>query len=112
MSKETHKKFLNIHEIHVISWLLKDVFWTLKWAWMATVMVLPTLLLALYIFIREKESRDSNLVLLSWLNMNIFWMLHELQNLPYWPVQLFMFLGILSTFRLILKKRKNESNIP
>ncbi len=111
MSKETHKKILNIHEIHVISWLLKDVFWTLKWTWMATVMVLPTLLLALYIFIREKESRDSNLVLLSWLNMNIFWMLHELQNLPYWPVQLFMFLGFLSTFRLILKKRKNESNI-
>lgn len=111
MSKETHKKILNIHEIHVISWLLKDVFWTLKWTWMATVMVLPTLLLALYIFIREKESRDSNLVLLSWLNMNIFWMLHELQNLPYWPVQLFMFLGFLSTFRLILKKRKDESNI-
>jgi hypothetical protein len=111
MSKETHKKILNIHEIHVISWLLKDVFWTLKWTWMATVMVLPTLLLALYIFIREKESRDSNLVLLSWLNMNIFWMLHELQNLPYWPVQLFMFLGIFSTFRLILKKRKNEGNI-
>jgi hypothetical protein len=78
---------------------------------MATVMVLPTLLLAIYIFIREKELRDSNLVLLSWLNMNIFWMLHELQNLPYWPVQLFMFLGILSTFRLILKNRKNESNI-
>ncbi len=111
MSTEHHKKSLNIHEIHVISWLLKDVFWTLKWTWMATVMVLPTLLLAIYIFIREKESRDSNLVLLSWLNMNIFWMLHELQNLPYWPVQLFMFLGILSTFRLILKKRKNEGNI-
>jgi hypothetical protein len=111
MSKETHKKILNTHEIHVISWLLKDVFWTLKWTWMATVMVLPTLLLALYIFIGEKESRDSNLVLLSWLNMNIFWMLHELQNLPYWPVQLFMFLGFLSTFRLILKKRKDESNI-
>jgi hypothetical protein len=111
MSKEIHKKILNIHEIHLISWLLKDIFWTLKWTWLATVMVLPTLLLALYIFIKDKESRDSNLVLLSWLNMNIFWMLHELQNLPYWPVQLFMFSGILSTFRLILKNRKNESNI-
>lgn len=106
-----HKKFLNIHEIHIISWLLKDIFWTLKWTWMATTMVLPTALLAIYIFIMDKESKDSNLVLLSWLSMNIFWMLHELQNLPYWPVQVFMFLGILSTFNLILKRRKNEGNI-
>lgn len=101
-----HKKFLNIHEIHLISWLLKDMFWTLKWTWMSTFMVIPTLLLGLHIFIVEKESRDSNLVLLSWLLMNIFWMLHELQNLPYWPVQAFMFLGILFTFRLIYRKRK------
>ncbi len=106
-----HKKILNIHEIHVISWLLKDIFWTLKWTWMATTMVLPTALLAIYIFITDKESKDSNLVLLSWLFMNIFWMLHELQNLPYWPVQVFMFLGILSTFNLLLKRRKNEGNI-
>lgn len=106
-----HKKFLNIHEIHVISWLLKDMFWTLKWTWMATIMVLPTALLAIYIFITDKESKDANLVLLSWLFMNIFWMLHELQNLSYWPVQVFMFLGILSTLNLLLKKRKNEGNI-
>jgi len=97
---------------HITSWLLKDIFWTLKWTWMATIMVLPTALLAIYIFITDKESRNSNLVLLSWLFMNIFWMLHELQNLPYWPVQVFMFLGILTTFSLILNRRKNESNFP
>lgn len=106
-----HKKILNIHEIHVISWLLKDMFWTLKWPLMATAMVLPTALLAIYIFIIDKESKNSNLVLLSWLFMNIFWMLHELQNLPYWPVQVFMFLGILSTLNLIFKRRKHEGNI-
>jgi hypothetical protein len=106
-----HKKIWNIHEIHVISWLLKDIFWTLKWTWFATWMVLPTITLAIYIFIKDKESRDSNLVLLSWLFMNIFWMLHELHNSPYWPVQIFMFFGILSTFNLMLKRRKNESNI-
>lgn len=78
---------------------------------MATIMVLPTALLAIYIFIKEKDSKSANLVLLSWLFMNIFWMLHELQNLPYWPVQVFMFLGILSTFSLILKRKKDEGNI-
>jgi hypothetical protein len=99
------KKSFNIHEIHLISWLLKDIFWTLKLSLLSTAMVVPTLLLGIHIYIKEKEARDSNLVLLCWLSMNIFWMLHELQNLPYWPVQLFMFLGILSTFRLIVKKR-------
>ncbi len=78
---------------------------------MATTMVFPTLILAGYIFIKDRDSRDSNLVLMSWLLMNIFWMLHELQNLPYWPVKVFMFLGILSTFSLILKRRKNEGDI-
>lgn len=99
------KNFLNIHEVHLISWLLKDMFWTLKWVWMSTFMVIPTFLLGLYIFIIEKESRDSNLILLSWLLMNIFWMLHELQNFPYCLVQIFMFLGIFSTFRLLYKRR-------
>jgi len=107
----TDKKILGIHESHVISWLLKDIFWTMKWSFMATAMVLPTISLAIYIFMKEKESKDSNLVLLSWLLMNIFWMLHELQNLPYWPVYIFMFSGILSTFSLIIKRLKNESNI-
>lgn len=78
---------------------------------MATLMVIPTLLLALYIYFKDNDSKDSNQVLLSWLLMNIFWMLHELQNLPYWPVQLFMFLGILTTFKMLFKRVKNESNI-
>lgn len=78
---------------------------------MATLMVIPTLLLALYIYFKDNDSKDSNQVLLSWLLMNIFWMLHELQNLPYWPVQLFMFLGILTTFKMLFKRIKNEGNI-
>ena len=106
-----HKNIWNIHEIHITSWLVKDIFWTLKWKWLATFMVLPTLLLAFYILLTEKKERDGNLTLFSWLLMNIFWMLHELQNLPYWPVQVFMFLGIFNTFRLIYKRRKNEGNI-
>lgn len=106
-----HKNIWNIHEIHITSWLVKDIFWTLKWKWLSTFMVLPTLLLALYILLTERKERDGNLTLFSWLLMNIFWMLHELQNLPYWPVQVFMFLGIFNTFRLIYKRRKNEGNI-
>jgi hypothetical protein len=106
-----HKNIWNIHEIHITSWLVKDIFWTLKLKWLATIMVVPTLILAIYILLTEKEYRDGNWTLFFWLLMNITWMLHELQNLPYWPVQVFMFLGIFNTFRLIIKRRKNENNI-
>ncbi len=101
----------DIHEIHITSWLIKDIFWTLKLKWLATFMVFPTLLLAIYILITEKNHRDGNWTLFFWLLMNIFWMLHELQNLPYWPVQVFMMLGVFNTFRLVIKRSKNESNL-
>jgi hypothetical protein len=106
-----HKNIWNIHEIHITSWLVKDIFWTLKLTWLATIMVVPTLILAIYILLTEKEDRDGNWTLFFWLLMNITWMLHELQNLPYWPVQIFMLLGIFNTLRLIVKRRKNESNL-
>jgi hypothetical protein len=107
---KNHKNRWDIHEIHVTSWLIKDIFWVLKFKWLATFMVFPTILLAIYIILSERKQLDGNLTLFSWLLMNVSWMLHELQNLPYWPVQVFMFLGIFNTFRLIIKRRKDEDN--
>jgi hypothetical protein len=104
------KKIWNIQEIHITSWLLKDIFWCLKFTWMATIMVIPTSILTIYILLTEKNNRDGNITLMSWVFMNIFWMLHELQNLPFWPVQVFMLFGIFNTFRILIQK-KNESNI-
>jgi hypothetical protein len=104
------RKNWNIQEIHVTSWLLKDIFWCLKLTWFATFMVIPTSILTIYILITEKNNRNTNITLTSWVFMNIFWMLHELQNLPFWPVQIFMLLGIFNTFRILIK-REDESNI-
>lgn len=100
--------YFNIQEIHVTSWLLKDIFWCLKFTWLATFMVFPTATLTIYILLTEKNNKDVNITLFSWVFMNIFWMLHELQNLPFWPVQLFMLSGIFNTFRLLIKRR-NET---
>lgn len=111
ISMKILKKNRNIQEIHITSWLLKDIFWCLKFTWLATFMVIPTSILTIYILLIEKDNRDGNITLFSWVFMNIFWMLHELQNFPFWPVQIFMFLGIFNTIRLIVKRRKNESNI-
>lgn len=105
------KKSWDIQEIHITSWLFKDIFWSLKFTWTATFMVLPTSLLTIYILLKEKNNIDSNITLSSWVFMNVFWMLHELQNFPFWLAQVFMFFGIFNTFRLIIKRRKNESNI-
>lgn len=105
------KKFWNIQEIHITSWLFKDIFWCLKFTWMATFMVIPTSILTIYILLTEKNNIDGNITLASWVFMNIFWMLHELQNFPFWTVQIFMFFGILSTIKFIVKRRKDESNI-
>jgi hypothetical protein len=96
----------NIHELHITSWLFKDIFWVLKLHWLAAIMVIPTIILTVYILITEKENKDSNITLSSWVFMNVFWMLHELQSFPFWPVQIFMLLGIINTLRLIVKRRK------
>jgi hypothetical protein len=99
------KNSWDIHEIHITSWLIKDIFWTLKLSLFATIMVAPTVILALYILIKEKENRDGNWTLFFWLLMNISWMLHELQNFPYWSVKLLMILGVTNTIRLIIKRK-------
>ena len=91
-------------EAHFVSWLFKDVFWCLKLTWMATLMVFPTMFLTVYLLITEKENRESNLILSSWVFMNIFWMLHELQNFPMWPVQVCMILGGIAVANSIYKK--------
>jgi hypothetical protein len=67
-------------------------------------MVVPTGFLTLYILFKEKQNRESNLILSSWVFMNIFWMLHELQGFPFWMVQLFMLTGIFSVLRTLHKK--------
>lgn len=74
-------------------------------------MIVPTLYLTFYILLTEKNNRDTNITLSTWVMMNIFWMIHELHDLPYWPVQVFMFLGVLNTIKIIVKGIKNESNI-
>jgi hypothetical protein len=96
----------SIQEVHFTSWLIKDVFWCLKFKWLATFMVFPTIFLTIFILVKEKENRDTNLILTSWVLMNIFWMLHELQNFPYWIVTIWMVFGGLVVGKSLRKKLK------
>ena len=90
---------------HFTCWLIKDLFWCLKLKWLATLMVFPTIFFTVFLLVKEKDQRDTNLILSSWVSMNIFWMLHELQGLPMFLAQICMFLGALS---LMYSLKKNS----
>jgi|LauGreDrversion4_2_1035121.scaffolds.fasta_scaffold23765_5 hypothetical protein len=105
------KNKLDIQELHVISWLLKDMFWCLKLNMLATIMVIPTAFLTIYLLIKEKDKRLLNLTLFSWVFMNITWMLHEIYDTPEWPIRVFMLLGIAMTIRFVAKRLRDEGNI-
>lgn len=99
------KKNWDIQKIHVISWLFKDIFWCLKLTILATMMIIPTSILTIYLLIKEKDNRETNLVLFSWVFMNIFWMVHELHGTPLWFVFIFMSTGILFTLKSLINKK-------
>jgi hypothetical protein len=94
---------LDTQGAHFTSWLLKDIFWCLKFTWAATFMILPTLFLTFYILIKDKYNRQTNLILTSWVLMNVFWMLHELHNITIQPVYFFMFFGTVVVTKSLLK---------
>jgi hypothetical protein len=66
-------------------------------------MIIPTVFLTLYILYTEKDNRDANVTLLSWVLMNVFWMCHELHGTPMWGVYLSIVIGGLNTIRLLVK---------
>lgn len=87
--------------LHVISWLFKDIFWSLKWTWMATFMIFPTIFFTLYFLIKEKESKLENWTLTFWIFLNISWMCHELHDWPDWIMKIFMILGVFNSILLL-----------
>ena len=88
-------------KIHIFSWILKDVFWCLHFKWAATFMIAPTLIISVISILKEKENQEENIVLLFWILMNSFWMIHELHSGPKLPVYFFMIAGILSSLFFI-----------
>jgi hypothetical protein len=84
----------DIDFFHFSFWLLKDIFWLLKWKFMATFMVVPTVLLTLYIISKTKKIISTTTIFSSWVMMNVFWMLHELYNTPLFISFIFIFIGV------------------
>ena len=93
----------SIQEMHFISWLIKDIFWCFRFDNLATLMVAPTVILTIYILIKDNCNRKVNYIISSWVMMNVFWMLHEIHGFPFFVAKIFMFLGLVTALKSILK---------
>jgi hypothetical protein len=90
-----------LSKLHIATWLLKDVFWCFKLTSLAVFMIIPTSIIALYMLIDDKDNRLENGVLMSWLTLNIFWMLHELVGLSLFFIYPPIIIGLIMTGYLL-----------
>ena len=78
MSNERLSRFDNMH---ILFWLIKDMSWCLMSKTIGTLMIAPTIAIALVILVRSREHMTSfvhNLAVLFWISANSLWMLGEM----------------------------------
>jgi hypothetical protein len=86
-NKEETKPIRNWHPFeyaHVVLWLIKDMCWAQGWIKLGTVMVFPTVLVAIIItWIQRKDEITlvHNAAVSIWISANSLWMLAEFYHL-------------------------------
>lgn len=74
-------KFRRIENLHILLWLIKDSCWALNFKWPATIMIAPTLLVAIVITYQTRRITSEllhNLAIDFWITANCTWMVGEL----------------------------------
>lgn len=75
------QKIRHYENLHIPLWLLKDTCWMLQWRLMGTLMIIPTITIAIIITIFSfREKNDEfwiNIAICFWIGANSFWMLCE-----------------------------------
>jgi drug/metabolite transporter (DMT)-like permease len=77
-NKRDIKEFENFH---ILLWLLKDVCWVSGYTLMGTIMIVPTVSMALYIAWATRHIKVDlfhNLAVVCWITANSIWMLGEM----------------------------------
>ncbi|MCB9189937.1 MAG: hypothetical protein H6600_08910 [Flavobacteriales bacterium] len=85
------KKVREFENFHIVLWLMKDVCWVMQAKTLGTIMVFPTVSLAIYIaWLTRKSLVDlyHNLAVVCWISANSIWMLGEL-NFDETPQQIY-----------------------
>ena len=65
--------------VHVLLWLIKDTCWMLEWQILGTLMIAPTIGVAILLAIRSAGERLFwiNLAICFWITANAYWMVCE-----------------------------------
>jgi uncharacterized membrane protein (DUF4010 family) len=68
-----------LDNVHVLLWLIKDTCWMLEWQALGTLMIAPTIGVAVYLAVRSFGDRGFwiNLAICFWITANAYWMVVE-----------------------------------
>jgi hypothetical protein len=75
-----NERIRKIENGHILLWLLKDIFWVADIKLMGTIMIAPTLLVAIWITYRLRKSKTElihNIAVICWICANSVWMIGE-----------------------------------
>lgn len=72
-------KIRNYEFLHIVFWLIKDSCWMMEYKMIGTLMILPTIGLAINIAYLTRKTIDLhiNMAILFWICANSFWMILE-----------------------------------
>ncbi len=65
--------------VHILLWLIKDTCWMLEWRVFGTLMIVPTLGVAIFLAARSAADRAFwiNVAICFWISANAYWMVCE-----------------------------------
>lgn len=81
MTSSSKKDIREYENFHIVLWLLKDVCWVSGYTIMGTIMIVPTVSMALYIAWATRFSKVDfyhNMAVVCWITANSIWMLGEM----------------------------------
>mgnify|MGYP001593718697 FL=1 len=69
----------HFENFHILLWLIKDTCWLLEWRTAGTIMIVPTILVAIFIMFKSASKNIFwvNLAICFWISSNCYWMLCE-----------------------------------
>lgn len=73
-------KYRKMENLHIVFWLFKDIAWCLGFKWLGTLMIIPTLLIAIVIAYRTRQFISElchNIAITVWISANSYWMISE-----------------------------------
>ena len=73
-------KYRKMENMHIVFWLFKDISWCMIWKLLGVIMIIPTLLIAIFISWRTRKIKSElahNLAVTFWISANSYWMISE-----------------------------------